>query len=115
MLRTSCRLSTVKDPEVNTDPNNPSAFIPIIYKQPNILTSRGTTTFSYDTRNASIDPTSGRELSVAIAVAGLLATFAPISRRFLTRSSSRAPQEVAAAGGLRFPHHRGYGGKFRHH
>ena len=64
-------LSTVKDPEVNTDPNNPSAFIPIIYKQPNILTSRITTTFSYDTRNASIDPTSGRELSVAIAVAGL--------------------------------------------
>jgi outer membrane protein insertion porin family len=66
-------LSTVKDPEVNTsDPNNTSTFIPIIYKQPNILTSRVTTTFSYDTRNASIDPTSGRELSVAIAVAGLL-------------------------------------------
>ncbi len=65
-------LSTVKDPEVNADPNNPQAFIPVIYKQPNILTSRVTTTFTYDTRNASIDPTSGRELSVAIAVAGLL-------------------------------------------
>jgi outer membrane protein insertion porin family len=65
-------LSTVKDPEANADPNNQSTFIPIIYKQPNILTSRVTTTFSYDTRNASIDPTSGRELSVAIAVAGLL-------------------------------------------
>ena len=64
-------LSTVKDPEVNADPNNQTTFIPIIYKQPNILTSRVTTTFSYDTRNASIDPTSGRELSVAIAVAGL--------------------------------------------
>src|SRR6185369_8905409 len=47
------------------------AFIPVIYRQPNILTSRGTVTFSYDTRNASIDPTSGRELSVALAVAGL--------------------------------------------
>ena len=65
-------LSTVKDPEANADPNNQSSFIPIIYKQPNILTSRITTTFSYDTRNASIDPTSGRELSVALAVAGLL-------------------------------------------
>ena len=65
-------LSTVKDPEANSDPTNQTRFIPIIYKQPNILTSRVTTTFSYDTRNASIDPTSGRELSVAIAVAGLL-------------------------------------------
>ena len=64
-------LSSVKDPEVNTDPNNPQAFIPVIYRQPNILTSRGTLTFSYDTRNASIDPTSGRELSAAIAIAGL--------------------------------------------
>jgi outer membrane protein insertion porin family len=64
-------LSSVKDPEVNSDPNNPSGFIPVIYTQPNILTSRGTLTFSYDTRNASIDPTSGRELSVALAVAGL--------------------------------------------
>lgn len=64
-------LSTVKDPEVNTDPNNPSAFIPVIYSQPNILTSRGTLTFSYDTRNASVDPTSGREISTAIAIAGL--------------------------------------------
>ncbi|HJU93281.1 MAG TPA: BamA/TamA family outer membrane protein, partial [Pyrinomonadaceae bacterium] len=64
-------LSSVKDPEVNTDPNNASTFIPVIYSQPNILTSRGTLTFSYDTRNASIDPTSGRELSGAIALAGL--------------------------------------------
>ncbi|HXQ72044.1 MAG TPA: outer membrane protein assembly factor BamA [Pyrinomonadaceae bacterium] len=64
-------LSSVKDPESNADPNNPQAFIPVVYRQPNILTSRGTLTFSYDTRNASIDPTSGRELSVAVAVAGL--------------------------------------------
>ena len=63
-------LSSVKDPEVNTDPNS-SSFIPVIYSQPNILTSRGTLTFSYDTRNASIDPTTGREISAAIALAGL--------------------------------------------
>jgi outer membrane protein insertion porin family len=64
-------LSSVKDPESNTNPNNPNQFIPVIYAQPNILTSRGTLTFSYDTRNASIDPTSGRELSVAVGLAGL--------------------------------------------
>jgi outer membrane protein insertion porin family len=63
-------LSSVKDPEVNADPTSVN-FIPVIYRQPNILTSRVTTTFSYDTRNASVDPTSGRELSAAIAVAGL--------------------------------------------
>ena len=63
-------LSSVKDPQ-NNDPNDPTTFIPVVYDQPNILTSRGTLTFSYDTRNASIDPTSGRELSAAIAIAGL--------------------------------------------
>jgi outer membrane protein insertion porin family len=64
-------LSSVKDPASNADPNNPNSFIPVIYRQPNILTSRGTLTFTYDTRNASVDPTSGRELSAAVAVAGL--------------------------------------------
>ena len=63
-------LSSVKDPEVNADPTSVN-FIPVIYRQPNILTSRVTGTFSYDTRNASVDPTSGRELSAALAVAGL--------------------------------------------
>ena len=64
-------LSSVKDPEVNLDPNNQGSFIPVIYSQPNIMTSRFTGTFTYDTRNASIDPTSGRELSAALAFAGL--------------------------------------------
>ncbi len=45
-------------------------FIPVIYNQPKILTSRGTATFVYDTRNANIDPTAGRSLSVALGVAG---------------------------------------------
>lgn len=64
-------LSSVKDPEVNSNPNNTSTFIPVIYTQPNILTSRITGTFTYDTRNGSIDPTSGREISAAVALAGL--------------------------------------------
>jgi outer membrane protein insertion porin family len=63
--------STVKDPKVNADPNNPTSFIPVVYSQPNIITSRVTGSFAYDTRNASIDPTQGRELSVQLALAGL--------------------------------------------
>ena len=63
-------LSSVKDPESNTSGNS-STFIPVIYNQPNILTSRGTLTFTYDTRNASIDPTSGREVSIGVGLAGL--------------------------------------------
>ncbi len=73
--------SSVKDPEVNqgstcgtggssTVSENPQ-FIPVIYCQPNIITSRATLTFTYDTRNASVDPTSGREVSFAAALAGL--------------------------------------------
>jgi outer membrane protein insertion porin family len=73
--------SSVKDPAVNQGStcgtggdsavsDNPQ-FIPVIYCQPDIITSRATLTFTYDTRNASVDPTSGRELSLAAAVAGL--------------------------------------------
>jgi outer membrane protein insertion porin family len=73
--------SSVQDPAVNqgsscgtgvneiTETN--TQFIPVIYCQPNIITSRGTVSFAYDTRNASVDPTSGRELSLQIAIAGL--------------------------------------------
>jgi outer membrane protein insertion porin family len=62
--------SSVTDPKVNVA-GNPDQFIPVIYAQPNIITSRGTVTFTYDTRNASVDPTSGRELSIGVALAGL--------------------------------------------
>jgi outer membrane protein insertion porin family len=62
--------SSVKDPVVNTS-GNTSQFIPVIYRQPNILTSRVTGTFTYDTRNANIDPTAGRSLSVAANLSGL--------------------------------------------
>ncbi len=64
-------MSSVKDPEVNQDPNNPTRFIPVIYEQANIVTSRATASFSYDTRNASVDPTTGREITFQMALAGL--------------------------------------------
>src|SRR3989475_3714197 len=62
--------SSVKDPAVNTT-GTATQFIPVIYRQPNILTSRATATFVYDTRNASIDPTAGRSLSMSVGLAGL--------------------------------------------
>jgi outer membrane protein insertion porin family len=61
--------TSVKDPPVNS--SGTDQFIPVIYAQPNILTSRITGTFVYDTRNASIDPTKGRSLSVGVGLAGL--------------------------------------------
>jgi len=62
--------SSVKDPAVNTT-GTTDQFIPVIYRQPNILTSRVTASFNYDTRNASIDPTAGRSLSLAANLSGL--------------------------------------------
>src|SRR5437016_5286695 len=64
-------LSSVKDPAVNAAGSTSAQFIPVIYRQPNILTSRATATFAYDTRNASIDPTAGRSLSVGLGLSGL--------------------------------------------
>ncbi len=72
--------SSVQDPAVNqgsacgttnTTVSASPKFIPVIYCQPSILTSRGTVSFAYDTRNASVDPTTGREISVQVALAGL--------------------------------------------
>ena len=62
--------SSTKQPAVNAQ-NNPTTFIPELYSQPNILTSRATASFVFDTRNGSIDPTTGKEVSIAIALAGL--------------------------------------------
>jgi outer membrane protein insertion porin family len=62
--------SSVKDPPVNSQGQS-TQVIPIIYRQPNIVTSRATGSFVYDTRNASIDPTKGRSLTASVALAGL--------------------------------------------
>jgi len=61
--------SSTKQPPVNLE-NNPTTFIPELYTEPNILTSRVTGTFVYDTRNAAIDPTQGREVQFTVALAG---------------------------------------------
>ena len=63
--------TSVKDPAVNADPNSPN-FIPVIYRQPNILTSRVTPSFVYDTRDIrGVDAVRGRQLAASLAFAGL--------------------------------------------
>lgn len=66
--------TSVEDPPVNRA-DNPNTFIPVIFKQPNIITSRIVPSFVYDTRNYSAsanDPTSGKRISATLDFAGLL-------------------------------------------
>ncbi|HYX28561.1 MAG TPA: outer membrane protein assembly factor BamA, partial [Pyrinomonadaceae bacterium] len=93
--------SNVKDPPINS--TNTSQAIPVIYAQPNILTSRVTGSFVYDRRNASIDPTAGRSLSVSIALAGLLGdvrTYAPSVEytHFISVRNKRDPERAQVFG-----------------
>lgn len=66
-------LTNITDPEINSS-SDPAATIPIIYRQPNILTSRITGSFVYDTRQPAkngIDTLRGSQLSVSIGFSGL--------------------------------------------
>jgi outer membrane protein insertion porin family len=90
--------SSIKEPAVNAQ-NNPNTFIPVLFSQPDILTSRVTPSFVYDTRNGTIDPTNGKQVAVQLAVAGLggdVRTFEPtisyISFMPIRRKRSRNPE-----------------------
>jgi outer membrane protein insertion porin family len=64
--------TNVKDPEVNA--TNSSLAIPVVYAQPNILTSRATGTFAYDSRGFAKDPNEpvrGKAVSASVSLAGL--------------------------------------------
>jgi len=66
--------TAIKDPEVNAS-GDPSRRVPVIYRQPNIITSQVTGTFVYDTRQPArngIDTLSGKELAISLGFAGLL-------------------------------------------
>ncbi len=66
-------LTNISDPKVN-ELADPASRIPVIYRQPNILTSRITGTFAYDTRQPAkngIDTLSGSQLSFSLGLAGL--------------------------------------------
>lgn len=65
--------TTIKDPPVNQSAD-PAARIPVIYSLPNILTSRITGSFVYDTRQPAangIDTVRGSQLSASVGFAGL--------------------------------------------
>ena len=65
--------TSITDPPINQSAD-PAARIPVIYTQPNILTSRITGSFVYDTRQPAangIDTLSGTQLSASFAFAGL--------------------------------------------
>src|SRR5947209_9581772 len=62
--------SSVEEPTVNAQ-NNAQTLIPVVFSQPNIMTSRVTPSFVYDTRNGTIDPTPGTQVAFQFALAGL--------------------------------------------
>ena len=65
--------TTISDPKVNAS-GDPTKIIPIIFKQPNIITSRITPSFVYDTRQPApngIDTLSGTQFTVSLGLAGL--------------------------------------------
>lgn len=65
--------TSIADPEVNSS-GDASQRIPVIFRQPNILTSRVTGSFVYDTRQPAangIDTLRGTQISASLALAGL--------------------------------------------
>ena len=65
--------TTIKEPTVNQS-GDASLAVPVIFAQPNIITSRVTPTFVYDSRQPSangIDTLRGRQISASFALAGL--------------------------------------------
>ena len=65
--------TSIQDPEVNQS-QDPTQIIPVIYSQPNIITSRVTASFVYDTRQPAengIDTNRGSQLAFSIGFAGL--------------------------------------------
>jgi outer membrane protein insertion porin family len=65
--------TSIADPKVNASAD-PAARIPVIFRQPNILTSRITGTFVYDTREPApngLDTNRGTQLSLSLGFAGL--------------------------------------------
>ncbi len=66
-------ITSVQDPEVNRS-GDQTTFIPVIYRQPNIVTSRITPTFAFDSRGFAKDPNdpvSGKQISLSIGLTGL--------------------------------------------
>ncbi len=68
-LSYSLTSSRISDPKVNRD-DNLDNDVAVLYSQPRIITSRVTPSIYYNTKNASIDATSGKSLFLGLAVSG---------------------------------------------
>lgn len=68
-LSYSYRTTEIADPGVNqdADPNND---IPVTFRQPGVRQSILTPTISYNTLNSTLDPTSGKSLTIGAALSG---------------------------------------------
>jgi outer membrane protein insertion porin family len=72
----------IEDPPVNAS-GDPTKLIPVVFRTPNVITSRITPSFVYDTRQPApngIDTLSGKSLSVSLGFSGLggdLRTYSP--------------------------------------
>lgn len=96
--------TSIEDPKVNSSAD-PSKVIPVIYRQPNIITSRITGTFAYDTRQPApngIDTLSGSQLTISLGFSGLggdVRTYSPSVSysRFMPirRKKSKNPEVFA--------------------
>jgi outer membrane protein insertion porin family len=63
--------TSIKDPAVNSTANTQN-FIPVLYRQPNIITSRITPTAVYDSRDMrGVDAIKGTQIALSLAFAGL--------------------------------------------
>jgi len=72
-LSYSFSATTITDPPVNAN-GNPTLAVPVVFAQPNIITSRITPTFVFDTRQPSsngIDTLRGKQITASFAIAGL--------------------------------------------
>jgi outer membrane protein insertion porin family len=65
--------TTITEPAVN-QLNDPTLAVPVLFSQPNIITSRITPTFVYDSRQPSangIDTLNGKQITASFALSGL--------------------------------------------
>ncbi len=96
--------TTISDPPVN-ESEDPSKRIPVIYAVPNIITSRITGTFVYDTRQPAangIDTVGGSQFSASLAFSGLGGDVRTISPNLtyskfipIRRKTSKNPEVLA--------------------
>ena len=90
--------TSISDPPIN-ESADPSERIPVIYRQPGIITSRITGTFVYDTRQPApngIDTLRGSQLALSVGFAGLggdVRTYQPniAYSKFIPVKNKRSP------------------------